>query len=117
MDLAREAARVDDQKTVIIWASKAIEIEPSNADARALRAHALFLKGDWAAARADLEAMPRAELEVRPIVVADHFVCLVELADWAPAREASKAVPQSESARPDVVKAQQKLALAKPPAN
>ena len=114
LDLAREAGSAGDQKAVIAWASKAIELEPANAEARAARAHAFFLKGDWSPARADLSAIPAAELEVRPVLLGDRFVCLVELKEWVPAAEAARAVPSSQAGRPDVVKAQQKLATERP---
>lgn len=110
--LAREAASTGDQKAAIAWATRAIEIEPASAEARSLRAHAYFLKGDFGPARADLNAISKAELELRPVLLGDRFVCLVELKDWVPAAEASKAVPQSETRRTDVVLAQQKLSAA-----
>jgi hypothetical protein len=115
--LAREAAVADDQKAVIAWASKAIELDPSGTEARSLRAHAFFLKGDWTAFRGDLNALPPDELKGRPVLVADRFVCLVELKDWVPAREASRALPASEARRPDVAKAQQTLAAERPAGN
>ncbi len=114
VDLAREAAAADDQKAVILWAGKAIELDPAGVESRALRGHAFVLKGDWAAARADLDAIPAAERGTRPVVLADRFVCLVELRDWGPATEAAGAVPQSQAVRPDVQRARQKLAAQQP---
>jgi hypothetical protein len=112
--LARDAAAGNDQRAVIEWASKAIELEPGNAEARAIRAHAFVMKGDWSAARADLNALAPAELEIRPILLGDRFICLVELKDWVPAAEAAKALPSSQASRTDVVKAQQRLAAERP---
>jgi len=112
--LAREAASTDDSRAVILWSSKALELQPTDVDARALRAHALATRGDWSAARADLDALPAAELSARPVLVADRFVCLVELKDWGPAREAARVVPASQAGRADVARAQQKLAAERP---
>lgn len=112
--LAAEAALTGDQSAVIVWANEALGLESGSTEARALRAHALFVKGEWSAARVDLDALPATELEARPTLLGDRFVCLVELRDWSPAGEAAKAVPASQSGRSDVVKAQEKLAAEKP---
>jgi tetratricopeptide (TPR) repeat protein len=112
--LARDAEAAGDTKAAIAWSSKAIEIEPGNAEARSVRAHAYFSKGDFAAARADLSTLPATEIEVRPMLLGDRFVCFVELKDWGPASEAAKTLPSGQAARPDVIRAQERLAAQQP---
>ena len=48
------------------------------------------------------------------MLLGDRFVCLVELKDWGPASEAAKTLPSGQAARPDVVRAQQRLAAQQP---
>ncbi len=116
LDLARESFGMGDLKAAVEWSTKALELDPSSAEGHALRAHAYVLRGECALARADLQALSPAELDGRPTLVADRFVCFVELKEWASAAEASRSVPAAQAARADVVRAQQKLAAQRPPA-
>jgi tetratricopeptide (TPR) repeat protein len=115
LDLARESFALSDLKAAIAWSTRALELDPSSAEGHSLRAHALVLSGDCAAAKADLQALSAADLEGRPTLVADRFVCLVELKDWTPAAEAARALPESQAGRADVIKARQKLAAERVP--
>jgi hypothetical protein len=117
LDLAREAFALSDLKAAIGWSSRALELDPSSAEGHSLRAHALVLSGDCASAKADLQALSPADLEGRPTLVADRFVCLVELKDWTSAAEASKSIPSGQAGRPDVERARQKLATQRPSAH
>ena len=115
LDLAREAFGLGDLKAAVDWSSKALALDPSSGEGHALRAHAYVLQGDCVSARADLQALAPADLEGRPTLVADRFVCLVELKEWTSAAEASKSIPSGQAGRPDVVRAQQKLAAQRRP--
>ena len=112
--LARESFALSDLKSAIAWSTRALELDPSSAEGHSLRAHALVLSGDCVGAKADLQALSPADLDGRPTLVADRFVCLVELKDWTPAVEAARAVPESQASRADVIRARQKLAAEKP---
>jgi len=115
LDLARESFALGDLKSAIAWSTRGLELDPSSAEGHSLRAHAWVLSGNCAAAKADLQALSVADLEGRPTLVADRFVCLVELKDWTPAAEAARALPESQAGRADVIKARQKLAAEKLP--
>ncbi len=108
--LAREAAERGDWKEAERWAGTALAAQPNNTDALALRARARVVRGELAQARADLNAIPPAELAKRPELYADVFVTGVEAGDWAMASEVSPRIPSNLMSRPDVAKAQQKLA-------
>ena len=108
--LAREAAERGDWKETERWAGTALAAQPNNTDALALRARARVVRGELAQARADLNAIPQAELAKRPELYADVFVTGVEAGDWAVASEVSPKIPSNLMSRPDVAKAQQKLA-------
>jgi hypothetical protein len=108
--LARDAMERSDPKDAEKWAQKALAIEPSSPDARALSGQARILRGHLAEGCADLAALPAPELEKRPELYADVFVCDVEAADWAGAEEAGRKIPASLAGRSDVARAQQKLA-------
>ncbi len=110
--LARDAAARNDSKAVVEWTGKALELEPGNAEARALRAHARTSRGEWTLAWADLQALPPQDLDSRPDLAADRFVVLVELKQWAPARDAAARLSAADASRPDVARARQKLAAA-----
>ncbi len=108
--LARDAAQRGDWKEAERWAGTAITLEPSNADAIALRARARVMRGELAQARADLSVLPASELAKRPELYADVFVTGVDAGDWAVAADALPKIPANLTTRPDVAKAQQKLA-------
>ena len=110
--LARDAASRNDSKAVVDWTSKALELEPGNPEALALRAHARTSRGEWTLAWADLQALPSQDLDSRPDLAADRFVVLVELKQWAPARDAAARLSAADASRPDVARARQKLASA-----
>jgi len=108
--LAREAAERGDWKETERWAGTALAAQPNNTDALALRARARVVRGEFAPARADLNAIPPAELAKRPELYADVFVAGVEAGDWTLASEVSPRIPSNLMSRPDVAKAQQKMA-------
>ena len=85
--LAREAAERGDWKEAERWAGTALAAQPNNTDALALRARARVVRGEFAQARADLNAIPPAELAKRPELYADVFVTGVEAGDWTLASE------------------------------
>ena len=112
--LAREASAAANPSGASEWATKALAIDPGNAEARAIRARARFVRSEWAQALSDLEALPASELEARPSLLADRFVCLVERKEWARARDAIQRIPAEQKTRPDVLRAERRLAEEKP---
>ncbi len=110
LGLARESAQRQDHKEVVRWTDKALQLTPGNAEALALQAHARAARRECAEALADLKTLPPAELDARPVLHADRFVCLVESKDWAGAETALKVVPGNLMVRGDVAQAEQKLA-------
>jgi tetratricopeptide (TPR) repeat protein len=112
--LAREANAAGNPSGARDWATRALEIDPANAEARALRAHASFVRNEWDQALSDMEALPAPEMESRPGLLADQFVCLVERKDWTRAQKAWSRVAADQKARPDVSRAEKRLASASP---
>ncbi len=110
LGLARESAQRQDHKEVMQWTGKALQLAPGNAEALALRAHASAVRRECADALSDLKALPQSELDARPELQADRFVCLVESKDWTGAEAALKLVPADLTVRSDVARAEQKLA-------
>ena len=110
--LAQDAAERRDENDVLRWTGRALRIAPANPEALALEAHVRVARRQCAEALADLKALPVAELERRPQLQADRFVCLVETGDWAGAEAASKTLSADATARPDVSRASQRLATA-----
>ncbi len=107
--LARESLQRGDPKQAERWATKALALDAGNADALVLRARARVARGEFADALKDLAALPPGELDKRPELYADRFVCLVESGDWAGAEDAQKRIPEALARRTDVVLAQRKL--------
>jgi tetratricopeptide (TPR) repeat protein len=107
--LAQESLAAGEPKDAEKWASKALALDPNNAEALALRARARTARRDYEDALKDLGALPQGELEKKPELYADQFVCLVEVKQWPAAEEAASRVPSDQSRRPDVMRAQQKL--------
>lgn len=114
LGLAREAATKPDPKATVQWATRTLELEPGNAEARTLRAHAYTARGEWSQALADLQTLGPAQVDARPALLADRFVCLVETKDWPQAAEAWRKVPTDQKNRPDVAKASKRLAAERP---
>ncbi len=110
--LAREAMDRGDAKDAERWAEKAMTIDASNPDAIALRVRARVAQGDYTDAAKDLAVLPLSELEKRPELYADKFVCLVETRDYQGAEKIAKLVPSGLAARSDVARARQKLSAA-----
>jgi tetratricopeptide (TPR) repeat protein len=108
--LAREAAAADKPTDAIVWATKALELDPSYPEALAIRAHAMTAKGEYARALVDFGRLTAEQWSARPQLLGDRFVCLVETKDWNQADQALTRVPDAERSRPDVAKAAQKLA-------
>ena len=108
--IAREALERGDAKDAEQWATKALAIQSNQPEALAIRARARIARGDCPGALHDLGALPPSEVERRPELNADRFVCLVEVGDWPAAEGAAATLPPSLSRRPDVARATQKLA-------
>jgi tetratricopeptide (TPR) repeat protein len=75
-----------------------------------VRARARTVRREYQGALADLGALPPDAFERNPELNADRFVCLVEIARWPDAEEAASRLPSGEMTRPDVERANQKLA-------
>lgn len=80
--LARDAAARSDHRAAERWASRALELEPANAEAAALRGHARAARKEWALAIADLSVLSEARLKSDPTLLADLFVAHAGLKDW-----------------------------------
>ncbi len=106
--LAREALEQGDAKGAERWAGRALALEAGNPDALALRARARVARGEYADALKDLAALPPGELDKRPELYAEKFVCLVETSEWAGAEDAGKRIPEGLAGRTDVALAQRK---------
>ncbi|HEX4438678.1 MAG TPA: hypothetical protein VH854_01320 [Thermoanaerobaculia bacterium] len=111
--LAREALERGDAKEAGHWADQTLRLDPSNVDALGIRAHAAVARGDYAAASKDFAALPPTEVSKRPELAADRFVMLVETNDWNGAEQALTTLTVPAGSRPDVARAQQKLAAEK----
>jgi len=111
--LAREALERGDMKDAGRWADQTLRLDPANVDALSIRARAAVARGDYAAASKDFAALPPAELAKRPELAADRFVTLVETGDWNGAEQALTSLSVPAGSRPDVARAQQKLAAEK----
>lgn len=111
---ARAAASRNDLTEVVRWSTRALESQPDNMDALALRAHARTMLGQWTAALADLSRIPESSLAARGELLADRFVALVGLAQWPQASSALRDVPASMQQRVDVIASRQKLSRATP---
>ena len=108
--IARDALEQGDAKGAEQWASKALAIQSGQPEALAIRARARLARKDCTGALQDLGALPPSEVERRPELNADRFVCLVEVGDWPAAERVAATIPPSLSRRPDVARASQKLA-------
>ena len=111
--LAREAMERGDAKEAARWADRALQLQPSDAEARAIRGRANSARGDYASATKDFAALPADYLSKHPELSADRFVALVESGDFAGAEQALPSLSVSAGSRPDVARAQQKLAAEK----
>jgi hypothetical protein len=105
LDRARLAAAEGEDKSVIEWATRALQIEPTNEHALALRGHALVARKDYARARADLTALPPGRFDREPDLLSDLFVCDVELKDWDAAAPLEGKLGDKADARKDVRRA------------
>ena len=111
--LAREALDRGDAKDAIRWADRALELQAGDAGALASRARAHTMRGEYAAAVKDFAGVPPEMLSKRPDLSADRFVALVETGDWSGAEQALTSLTVPAGSRPDVARAQQKLAAEK----
>lgn len=108
--LAREAAARDATADVIRWAGRAMEIDPANKEARLLSIHARTGRGECREALALLRDLSPAEVQQRPEIAADQFVCLVAGSRWPEAQAILPRIPEHLRNRPDVARAIQTLA-------
>ncbi len=115
--LARDALDRGDAKEAERWAGKALAIQPTSADALAVRAAARTARGECTDALRDLAALSAEELGKHPELYADLFVCDVDARNWDGAAAAAPRVPQSAANRPDVVRARSRFDAAQPQAS
>jgi hypothetical protein len=108
--LAQESLSAAEPKDAEKWATKALALDPNSSEALALRGRARTARREYQDALKDLEALPADEFGKKPELYADRFVCLVEIQRWPAAEEAAPLVPSDQAARPDVARANQKLA-------
>jgi tetratricopeptide (TPR) repeat protein len=109
-DLAALALERGDTKDAEKWATKALSLQPANAEALALRARSRFAQRRYADALADLSALPADAFERRPELYAEMFVCLVEARRFDDAAAIAGRIPETAATRPDVAKARTDLA-------
>jgi tetratricopeptide (TPR) repeat protein len=109
-DLAALALERGDAKEAEKWATKALSLQPTNAEALALRARSRFARRQYADALTDYSALPADAFERRPELYAEEFVCLVEARRFEDAEAISGRIPAASAARPDVAKARTDLA-------
>jgi len=111
--LAHDALDRGDTKEAIRWADRALELQPGDADALAVRGRAHVLRAEYPAAAKDFAALPPGVFAKQPDLSADRFVALVETGDWPGAEQALTSLTVNSGSRPDVARAQQKLAAEK----
>jgi hypothetical protein len=116
LELARLAAADGDQKEVVRWTSRVLDLDADEADALELRARARLERKEYAEALADLKALPAERVKASPTLASDLFVCDTAAKDWPAARAALNAVPEEARARPDVAKALKGLPVERAPA-
>jgi len=100
--LSRLALEQGDAKSAAKWAEAALALDARNVAARKARARALTARKDYAAALADITALPAGAVEADPGLKGDLFVCLAAAKRWGEAREAARGLPPDQLARPDV---------------
>ena len=100
--VAREYAAKDEHGQVIRWGTRALEIDASNREARALVAHARASKREC---REALALITDADLKERPDLTADQAVCFADLSRYKDAQAALANVPERLRRRPDVQRA------------
>src|SRR5581483_11260849 len=110
--LTREAAARDETAEVVRWASRVLEVDPANREARFLAIHARTERGECREALALLDDIGPAEVQQRPELSADQFVCLIAASKWAEAQAILPRIPEHLRNRPDVSRAIQTLARA-----
>jgi tetratricopeptide (TPR) repeat protein len=109
LGLAQDAAERRDDDEVLRWTARALRIAPDDPEALALQVEVRTRRRQYSEALADLRRLSPSEIEKRPQLSADRFVCLAETGDWPGAETALRAVPEDSMARPDVSRSRQKL--------
>lgn len=112
--LAREAAARDETGEVVRWAGRTMEIDPANREARLLLIHARTERGECREALALLNDLGTTEIQRRPELGADQFVCLIAGSKWAEAQAILPRIPDHLRSRPDVNRAIQTLVRSAP---
>ena len=100
--LSRLALEKGDARGAAKWAEAALAVDARNVAARKARARAFTARKEYAAALADLAALPQGAVEADPALKGDLVVCLAGTKRWAEARAAAKGLPAEQLARPDV---------------
>lgn len=109
---ARAATSRNDLSEAVRWSTRALDAQPDNTEALAIRAHARTMLGQWTTALADLGRIPDAALYSRGELLADRFVAYVGLSQWTQASATLADVPASLLQRVDVIASRQKLSKA-----
>ena len=113
--LAREYVSADDMRNAVRWGGRALEIDSSNTEARALLAHARAARGECSEALTLISQLPPAELDRRSDLYADEAVCYADRKQWKEAQTTLAKVPETLRGRADVKRAAQDVAQALPP--
>lgn len=114
LELSKTLLETGDEKGAVRWASKTLELDEEETEARVVRARAHFARNDFDLALADLRLLPAKTLSESPDLRADLFVSLVRTKDWPGAREALAKVSADLLERGDVASARKKLPAEEP---
>ena len=99
---AREFSVKENHGEVIRWGTRALEIDNTNKEARALVAHARAARREC---REALALITAADIKDRPDLTADQAVCFAQLGRYKEAQAALANVPERMRRRPDVQRA------------
>ena len=100
--IARESSVKENHGEVIRWGTRALEIDSTNREARALVAHARAARREC---REALALITPADIKDRPDLTADQAVCFAQLGRYKEAQTALANVPERLRRRPDVQRA------------
>jgi len=109
--VAREYAAKNNDREVVRWATKAMEVDPKNIEAAALLARTRAASRDC---REAIVLLTEAVTKAHPELFADEAVCLVQVGRFKEAQAAMANVPPSLRQRADVTKAAQAISKALP---
>ena len=110
---ARDAASRGADEDVVRWSRRALSIDNTNLEARAMVAHAEARRGNCRDALRDLASFSAGALQLRPDLAGDQVVCLVSESRWTDAETAAAKLPATVQQRADVARAIQTLSARK----